>query len=96
MPSELAIDITAAADSADQPPIIALKSATLKAVKPTGEEVEMSEVVVSPPTEIAAAHPHKHIKRLPQTATQLPLLALIGLLSLGAGFALLVISKRTA
>jgi LPXTG-motif cell wall-anchored protein len=96
MPSELAIDITAPADSADQPPVIALKQATLKAVTPTGDEVEMAEVVVSPPTQIAAAHPHKHIKRLPQTATHLPLLALIGLLSLGAGFALLVISKRTA
>jgi len=96
MPSELAIDITAPADSADQPPVVALKQATLKAVKPTGEEVEMADVVVSPPTEIAAAHPHKHVKRLPQTATQLPLLALIGMLSLGAGFALLMISKRKA
>jgi LPXTG-motif cell wall-anchored protein len=33
---------------------------------------------------------------LPQTASQLPLLGLIGLLSLGAGLTLLVIAKHSA
>jgi len=74
-------------------PIEALKTAPVEAVKPTGEVVEIAEVVETPPelakpTEVAAS------RRLPQTASLLPLVGLIGLLSLGAGFALSVISKR--
>jgi hypothetical protein len=74
-------------------PIEALKTAPVEAVKPTGEVVEIAEVVETPPelaklVEVAAA------QSLPQTASLLPLVGLIGLLSLGAGFALSVISKR--
>jgi hypothetical protein len=91
MPTELASNITTPAKAADEPPVVALKEAPLTAVKPTGEEVELAKVVERPPVQqIAAA------KRLPKTASPLPLLGLIGLLSLGAGFALLVIPKRAA
>jgi hypothetical protein len=73
-------------------PIETLKSAPVVAVKPTGEEVEVSEVVDPPPAtepvEVAAA------ETLPKTASLLPLVGLIGLLSLGTGYALTVISKR--
>lgn len=92
MPVELEPVITAEA-------IEPLKSATLKAVKPTGEEVEVAEVVESPPVQnkqlTATLDTRQPTKRLPQTASQLPLLALIGLMSLGAGFGLLVAAKRT-
>ena len=90
MPTELAADITTPAKSVDEPPVVALKQAAVTAVKPTGEEVEVAKVVERPPVQqIAAA------KRLPKTASSLPLLGLIGLLSLVAGFAL-SIPKRTA
>lgn len=71
-------------------PIEALKDAPVIAVKPTGEEVELAQVVERPP---AAPEP---MERLPETASPLLLLGLIGLLSLGAGFALSVIPKRAA
>jgi hypothetical protein len=64
-------------------PIEALKTAPVVAVKPTGETVELAEVVEPPPL-------------LPQTASSLPLIGLLGLLSLGAGFALTFIPKRAA
>ncbi|MGD0224596.1 MAG: LPXTG cell wall anchor domain-containing protein [Terriglobia bacterium] len=74
-------------------PVEALKTAPVIAVKPTGEEVAVTEVVETPPVEVAAAQPAV-ADTLPQTASHLPLLALIGLLSLGAFTGLLFLSKR--
>jgi hypothetical protein len=71
-------------------PIEALKTAPVEAVKPTGEVVEMAEVVQPPPVELATA------KSLPQTASPLPLIGLLGMLSLGTGFAFSLIQKRVA
>ena len=68
-------------------PIEALKTAPVEAVKPTGEVVPLAEVVEPPPVQMAAA-------KLPQTASLLPLVGLIGLLSLGAGVTLWAFSKR--
>ncbi len=64
----------------------ALKQAPIMAVQPTGEEVELAEVVTPPPaeTEVAAAH---GAGSLPATASTLPLICLFGLLALGAAFA---------
>jgi hypothetical protein len=69
-------------------PVETLKTAPIVAVQPTGEEVAVTEVVETPPTEVAAA------ETLPQTASHLPLVALIGLLSLGAWFGVSALSKR--
>jgi hypothetical protein len=76
-----------------EPTVEVLKSVEVKAVKPTGEEVEVAEVVEAPPVQTAAAAP---AAEMPHTASTLPLVGLIGLLSLGAGLALSVISKRSA
>jgi hypothetical protein len=81
-------------------PIEALKTAPVIAVAPTGEVVELNTVVEPPPVEVAKvvepAPVEVAAKSLPQTASSLPLAGLIGLLSLGAGLALVVISKRAA
>jgi hypothetical protein len=70
-----------------------LKSEPYVAVQPSGEEVPATEVVEAPPAAVTAqAMP----KTLPHTASSLPLFALIGLLSLCAGFTLLIITKRSA
>jgi hypothetical protein len=78
-------------------PIEALKTAPVVAVEPTGDVVEVAKVVELPP-EVAAPKPVEvaAAQSLPKTASPLPLVGLIGLLSLGAGFALSVISKRAA
>jgi hypothetical protein len=93
MPSELERYLTVPISSANEEPVVALKTAPLTAIKPTGVEVEVAQVVEPPPAEVAAVHTPK---RLPQTASRVPLLALIGLASLGAGFALWIIAKRDA
>jgi hypothetical protein len=74
-------------------PVEVLKTAPVEAVKPTGEEVAVTEVVELPPVEVAA---EKAPEALPQTASKLPLVGLLGLLSLATGLGLLIITKRFA
>lgn len=90
MPTELADRIILPVKSADDPVVVTLKQAPVEAVKPTGEVVAVTEVVEPPPVKMADA------SRLPQTASLMPLVALIGLLSLAAGVALSLLLKRTA
>jgi LPXTG-motif cell wall-anchored protein len=75
-------------------PVETLATAPIVAVKPTGEEVAVTEVVQAPPTEVAAAETPAPAATLPQTASHLPLVALIGLMSLAASLGLLFVSKR--
>jgi hypothetical protein len=96
MPSELESEIAKSATSLSEEPVVALKEAPLTAVKPTGEEVEITQVVTPPPVQTTDTDSTKRMELLPQTASQLPLLGSIGLLSLCAGFALWAVQKRTA
>jgi LPXTG-motif cell wall-anchored protein len=67
----------------------ALITAPVEAVAPTGETLDVAQVVEAPPAVEPAAE-------LPQTASFVPLFGLVGLLSLGTGFALWMFSKRGA
>ena len=86
------------------PPAEVLKNVQLEAIKPTGEEAPVTEIVENPPQRAAVttapvkAAPEKTevAQALPHTASSLPLAALIGLLSLVAGFALVIITRRAA
>jgi len=75
-------------------PAETLATAPVVAVTPAGQEVAVTEVVTPPPTEVAAAETPAPAAALPQTASHLPLVALIGLLSVGASLGLLFLSKR--
>jgi len=95
MPTELATNLTQPVTKPDEPAVIALKEAPLEAVKPTGEVVAVTEVVEAPPVEAAALPtPPAPEKRMPNTASLLPLAGLIGVLSVIAGFALWGFPKR--
>jgi hypothetical protein len=65
-----------------EPPMEAFEEAPIMAITPKGEEVQVAQVI--PPRE------------LPKTASSLPLLALLGLLSLGAGFTLVWLAAKPA
>ena len=94
MPSELASEIIIPAKAVSEPPVIALKAAPVEAIKPTGEGIAITEVVELPPARAAAAETSAPAeKHLPKTASQLPLLGLLGLLSLGVGVALWAVPK---
>jgi hypothetical protein len=77
-----------------------LKELPVEAVTPTGEEVPLAQAVEAPPEETASAattaEPTADPAPMPKTASKIPLVALIGLLSLGAGLGVWALSKRTA
>jgi hypothetical protein len=78
-------------------PVEVLKSAPVEAVSPSGDTVETAQVVQAPPVAAAAVSSQPVlVASLPKTASHLPLIGLIGLLALGAGFGLLGFSKLSA
>jgi len=85
IPEEVAPYIVAPVKTATEPAVIALEKAPVMAVKPTEEIVPVTEVVEPPPVQAA---------RLPTTATDLPLLALLGFLCLGTGISLRQLCPR--
>jgi hypothetical protein len=76
MPAELASNTTMPAQTVQEPHVVALKTTPLKAQQPTEEEVEIAEVFAAPAPAPA---------QLPKTASDLPIIGGVGLLSLGAG-----------
>lgn len=98
MPAELATNLTKPVKAVDEPSVVALKEAPLTAVKPTGDEVALADVIELPPApaQTAAVLTPERAKRLPKTASLLPLVGLLGLLSLGTSLALSGLWKRSA
>ena len=100
MPSELESEITKPAKSLNEEPEADLKQSQSTAVNPPEKEVEIAQAVEPPPAKTTptpqeeTADAPESMEQLPQTASQLPFWGLIGLLSLGAGLALMWVSKR--
>jgi LPXTG-motif cell wall-anchored protein len=91
--------VLATSTELESAPVETLNTATIEAVDPTGEPVELTKVVEAPPADaapVAAAEPVTVAANdpLPKTASSMPLIALIGMLTIGAGFALAAFSKR--
>ena len=79
--------------------VVVLQQAPVIAVRPTGEEVEIAQVVQSEPeprTTVAAAPEAIAPAELPATASSLPLIALCGLLALGGAFSLRAMRRKRA
>jgi hypothetical protein len=72
-----------------------LKQAPIIAVKPTGEEVEVAQVIQSAPAPAVEAADQKP-DALPETASPLPLIALFGLLAMSGALALGMLEKHKA
>jgi len=92
-PAEIPLEVAEPVKSADAPVVAELKRAPIMAIQPTGEEVQLAQVVTPPPpqelepVEIAQA-------QLPATASPLPLIGLFGLLALGGAFAVRATARR--
>ena len=83
--AEIPVEVAEPIKAADAPVVVELKRARIMAIQPTGEEVQLAQTVTPPPAVEYAAETAK--TTLPETASQLPLIGLLGLLSLGGGFA---------
>ncbi|HUB81809.1 MAG TPA: hypothetical protein VMB03_23580 [Bryobacteraceae bacterium] len=89
MPNELTANTTKATTNMNESHVMAMKQAPLKAQKPNQQEVEIGEVFTPPPAQVAQVP-----SKLPKTASPLPLIGLLGMLSLGAAGALRAVSAR--
>ena len=85
-PAELPVEV-AVIEKDDTPVVAQLRQAPVQAIQPTGEEVQLAEVVTPPP-------PAELEAKLPATASSLPLIAFLGFLALGGAFVLQTAEKR--
>jgi len=94
--AEITPEVAVAVQSPDEPVVVQLKQAPVMAIKPTGEEVAVAEVVTPPPAqaEVAAQTVPELPATLPKTASPTPLIGLLGLLSLGGAFAIRAVASR--
>jgi len=97
MPDQLAANTTEPAETMQEPHVMEMKQAPLKAQKPTQEEVEIAQVftIVTAPPLVAPPSVKPQPAQLPQlpnelphTASPLPLIGMIGILTLGTAFVL--------
>jgi LPXTG-motif cell wall-anchored protein len=99
-PTELESEITEPAKVSNEEPEVDLKQSQSTADNPPEKEVEIAQAVEQPPVtptptpQAETTDDPESMEQLPQTASQLPFWGLIGLLSLGAGLALMWASKR--
>src|ERR1700733_12412268 len=92
MPAELAVNTTKPAATVNEPHITAMKVAPLKAQMPTEEELEIGKVFV------AQASPSDQPSlpaELPKTGSLIPLIGLVGLLSLAAALGVRLAAAKT-
>jgi hypothetical protein len=89
MPTELTPNTTTPTQSVTEPHVLAMKQAPLKAQKPTGEEVEVSEAFAVVEAQAPAPTP----KSLPETASSTPLIGLLGLVSLAIAVFLPILTR---
>jgi hypothetical protein len=95
-PVDVPVEVVEPIKTVDEPVVVTLKHAPIMAFQPTGEQVELAQVVTPPPAALAevATESAPTEAALPATASQLPLTALFGLLALSAVVALGIVRKR--
>jgi len=91
-PVEIAPEVTVAIKRPTEPVVVELEKAPVMAAQPSGQEVEVAQVVTPPPVEIAQNEP---AKVLPATGSSLPLVALFGMLALAGALSLGLIQRRS-
>ena len=105
MPQNLEANTRMPVKSPKEAPAAALKKAPVKAEQPSGQEVEIGQVVQTPPQLLAQnaapakpapakAAPAQPPAKLPKTASNLPLVGLIGLILVGAGYGVRFAAKK--
>ena len=95
MPAEIAPEVAVAIKTPAEPVVVELAKAPIMAIQPTGEVVEVAQVVTPPSVALLAQNdPPPAAEALPATASSLPLVALFGMLALLGALTLGLIQKR--
>jgi hypothetical protein len=95
--AEIPVEVAVPIKSVDEPVVVQLKQVPIMAIQPTGEEVQLAVVVTPPPAEPEVAPvqvAQAPVERLPDTASNLPLIGLCGLVALGGAFAIRSLRNR--
>jgi hypothetical protein len=87
-PDAIPVEVAEPVKTVDAPVVVQLRQAPVMAIQPSGQEVQLAEVVTPPPPATLVA------QSLPATASPLPLIALLGFLALGGAFVLRSAEKR--
>jgi hypothetical protein len=87
---EIPLEVAQPIKTADEAVVVQLKQAPVRAIQPTGEEVELAQVVTPPPAQVEVAD----TRSLPKTASPLPLIALFGLVFLAGALTLRFAQRR--
>jgi hypothetical protein len=93
-PAAIEQEVTEPIQSATEPRVVELHQAPVRAIRPTGEEVELAQVVTPPPAEEPVLIAQSRPETLPDTGSFLPLVGLFGLLALGGATVLRFAQKR--
>jgi hypothetical protein len=86
--AEIPVEVAEPIQSVDAPIVAQLRQAPIRAIQVTGEEVQLAQVITPPP-------PAELVAQLPKTASDLPLLALLGLMALSGGLAFRAFGARS-
>jgi hypothetical protein len=85
-------EVAVAIKTTEEPVVVELKRAPVMAVQPTGEQVEIAQVVTAPDVLVAQNDAPPAV--LPATGSSLPLVALFGMLTLAGALTLGLLQKR--
>jgi hypothetical protein len=95
--ADLSAEVTKSMLTMTEPEVAQLIQAPVKAIRPTGEDIEIAAVVTPPPAAELNPEPATAsvaAAELPRTASSLPLIGLFGLLALGGAGVLQLSQKR--
>jgi hypothetical protein len=88
-PVEITPEVAEAIKTPEEPVVVELKKAPVMAIQPSGQEVEIAQVV-TPPVQVA----QNEAPTLPATGSDLPLVAVFGMLGLAGALSLRFLQKR--
>jgi len=89
---DLPVEVVEPIKTADAAVVVELKRAPIMAIRPTGEEVRLAVAVTPPPVMTASAK--ELVKKLPSTASPVPMIAMFGMLALFGAFTLRSAASR--
>jgi hypothetical protein len=99
-PAELPVEVAQPITSVKAPVVAALVQAPIMAVTPAGVEVQAAEVITAPPAAelavLSSPAVTPFVDTLPATASNIPMIALFGLLAFGGAVMVWLLKKRAA
>ncbi len=97
MPNELAGNTQKPVQSAKEPAVVQMEQSQVTVQQPEGGEQQLAEAYPPPsPVNSASRQTASTPRELPKTGSELPLIGLIGLISLGAGWSLRTLARHVS